>query len=133
MRWLDRLNRRYDALPEPERLGVAALLGLPGLMVAAGPIPLRLAALAWLGLLLGIRARHCRRGGLPRCRHLAPHARPCPRHADDPDPAACPDVLFVRTGSGGWGIPVRDGGSSYINIRFCPFCSERLGPDAAEN
>lgn len=25
-----------------------------------------------------------------------------------------------------WGIPVLDGGSSFIQIKYCPFCGEKL-------
>jgi hypothetical protein len=44
------------------------------------------------------------------------------------DPFACPDVLFVRTARG-YGIPVRDGGSSHVAITHCPFCGDRLPDD----
>lgn len=63
------------------------------------------------------------------CRHLAPHLDPCEAHRDDP--LACPDVLFVRTRSG-YGIPVRDGGSSRVEITHCPFCGAALERGRAE-
>lgn len=47
----------------------------------------------------------------------------CELHAD---PRDCPDVLVVRFSDGGHGLPVRDGGSSMIEIRFCPWCGARL-------
>jgi hypothetical protein len=39
------------------------------------------------------------------------------------DPMECPDILVVyREKSGKDGLPVRDGGSSYVVIRYCPWC-----------
>lgn len=61
--------------------------------------------------------RSLARAGRRRCKHLQHYSRPCPDHGAD-----CPEVLFVRTGRGGWAMPVRDGGSSYLPIRYCPFC-----------
>lgn len=44
-----------------------------------------------------------------------------------PDPFDCPDAVVVRSGPGKYGIPVHDGGSSYISIQFCPWCGKRIG------
>ena len=39
--------------------------------------------------------------------------------------ADCPDALiaFVR---GGYGLVVHDGGSSFIEIQYCPWCGAKL-------
>lgn len=44
----------------------------------------------------------------------------CPDHG--PDPYACPDAVIVRDSQGRYGIPIHDGGSSYIAINHCPWC-----------
>ena len=54
---------------------------------------------------------------------------PCPciaeRSRNDcdthPDPFDCPDVLVIKLPKNkGYGLPVRDGGSSFFMIQFCP-------------
>ena len=49
----------------------------------------------------------------------------CDIHAT---PEECPDciVRFYR-GSSLFGIPIHDGGSSFIAIRHCPWCGADLG------
>ncbi|MBW8308789.1 MAG: hypothetical protein K0M45_03995 [Candidatus Paracaedibacteraceae bacterium] len=47
----------------------------------------------------------------------------CDQH---PDPWDCVDYTLVRTEKGNYGIPIRDGGSSYIRISFCPWCGTNL-------
>jgi hypothetical protein len=42
------------------------------------------------------------------------------------DPADCPDALVGRFESE-YGIRVHDGGSSYVVIRYCPWCGAKLG------
>lgn len=43
------------------------------------------------------------------------------------DPFDCPDALVhVSPGTGSYGLIVHDGGSSWIGIRFCPWCGTRL-------
>lgn len=37
----------------------------------------------------------------------------------------CPDMTIVKDG-GEYGIPVRDGGASYIKIDYCPWCGVKL-------
>lgn len=44
-----------------------------------------------------------------------------------PDPWACPDTHIVRTGDGRLALPVRDGGRSMIEIKFCPWCGKGVG------
>lgn len=39
--------------------------------------------------------------------------------------SSCPDALIGRVGEG-YGIIVHDGGSSVIEIAFCPWCGTRL-------
>jgi len=60
------------------------------------------------------------------CDHLAPYMKGCEIHGNDP--WACPDILFSFMPAHGFGIPVRDGGSSQVTIRYCPFCGELLEP-----
>ena len=52
----------------------------------------------------------------------------CPDHPDRKD---CPDALVVHhSASGEWGLMIHDGGSSYILIKFCPWCGAELpGPN----
>lgn len=38
----------------------------------------------------------------------------------------CPDVIVIRNESGGFGIPIHDGGDSFITILFCPWCGKEL-------
>ena len=48
----------------------------------------------------------------------------CSMHAD---PFECPDVPFVfHEIFGEYGIPVRDGGQSYILLAHCPWCAAPL-------
>lgn len=57
------------------------------------------------------------------CVHVAYHSTYiCEQHTDAWE---CPDMTLVRT-SGGFGIPIRDGGSSVIRIEFCPWCGVSL-------
>jgi hypothetical protein len=44
---------------------------------------------------------------------------PCPDHEPQ---AACPDRVITRTTDGAYGLPVHDGGTSYITITYCPWC-----------
>ncbi len=55
----------------------------------------------------------------------------CDQHKDR---YACPDALINRV-RGGYGLIVHDGGSSVIEIAFCPWCGSRLpkiDPDEPE-
>ncbi len=58
------------------------------------------------------------------CVHLA--YRVCRDPSSGLDPNEDPDVTLIRTSSGNYGIPVRDGGSSYIAIDFCPWCGIKI-------
>ena len=40
----------------------------------------------------------------------------------------CPDVVIIRTKDGGLGLPIHDGGSSWIEIAFCPWCGAAAAP-----
>ena len=51
--------------------------------------------------------------------------RVCRHHPDRHD---CPDALVARV-RGGFGLIVHDGGSSVIEIAFCPWCGTRLATD----
>jgi len=58
------------------------------------------------------------------CHALREHAEhACPDH---PDPTNCPDLVILRTSRGEFGLPIHDGGSSFIKIRHCPWCGKRL-------
>lgn len=57
------------------------------------------------------------------CIHIAYHSTmTCSEHKD---PWECPDMTIVKT-KNGYGIPVRDGGSSFIQISHCPWCGVTL-------
>lgn len=64
------------------------------------------------------------------CVHVAYHSsHPCDIHSNAWE---CPDMTLVRTADG-FGIPVRDGGTSVIRIAYCPWCGIGLSdPKAAE-
>ncbi len=48
--------------------------------------------------------------------------------AEHDDPHRCPDALIhLDREMGSVGIIVRDGGSSCVDIRFCPWCGKRIG------
>jgi len=47
----------------------------------------------------------------------------CPDHAD---PSDCPDALVGRTSAKRYGLYIHDGGSSYIEIHFCPWCGAKF-------
>jgi hypothetical protein len=50
----------------------------------------------------------------------------CDEH---PAPAACPDnIIFHSQTDGTYGIRIHDGGSSYIEIKHCPWCGAHLTP-----
>ena len=64
-----------------------------------------------------VEGRGHRVSGFP-CVHIGYHAtHPCSQH----EPHDCPDVLVIKTRSG-YALPVRDGGSSVVDIQFCPWC-----------
>ena len=45
------------------------------------------------------------------------------------DPFKCPDRVVVGPddlNAGGYGIPIHDGGSSYIRFDYCPWCGTNL-------
>jgi hypothetical protein len=44
----------------------------------------------------------------------------------DGDPLGCPDRLAVRWSDGSYGLLIHDGGSSRIDISFCPWCGRGL-------
>ncbi len=48
----------------------------------------------------------------------------CPEHAE---PADCPDALILYVDRfREYGLRVHDGGSSSVDINFCPWCGARL-------
>ena len=57
------------------------------------------------------------------CESMDAHVlQKCDHH---PDPFDCPDTVIVKT-EPGFGLPIRDGGSSYIEIHYCPWCGKKL-------
>lgn len=44
----------------------------------------------------------------------------------------CPETIIVRTRLGLYGIPIHDGGSSFIQMFFCPWCATNLRPEATK-
>ena len=48
----------------------------------------------------------------------------CEQHGD---PSDCPDALVGRFGDE-FGIRIHDGGTSFVTIRFCPWCGSDLMP-----
>ena len=54
----------------------------------------------------------------------------CEQHAD---PFDCPDTLLVfHEIFGEYGLPIRDGGTSYLVVKHCPFCGGRLADSARD-
>ena len=48
----------------------------------------------------------------------------CEQH---PSPFDCPDnIIFFNEKKREYGIIVHDGGSSFIKIKYCPWCGEEL-------
>ena len=55
------------------------------------------------------------------------------------NPWECSDILFCHislmdtdsdeTDTKEYAMPIKDGGSSYISIKYCPFCGYKLGID----
>ncbi len=59
----------------------------------------------------------------PCCSRMAADLnRVCRQHADRAD---CPDALIDEV-RGGYGIIVHDGGTSVVEISFCPWCGAKL-------
>ena len=54
------------------------------------------------------------------------------RCEDHPDPFDCPDNIVVQVREGSYGLPIHDGGSSWFQIRFCPWCGQQLPGDESE-
>jgi hypothetical protein len=44
---------------------------------------------------------------------------------DHHNPFDCPDHVMVHIGED-YGIPIHDGGRSYIQVSFCPWCGTKL-------
>lgn len=60
---------------------------------------------------------------LPCCDRMAQDlAHACAQH---PNRLECPDAFIAKVRSG-FGLIVRDGGSSVIEIGFCPWCGSAL-------
>jgi len=68
------------------------------------------------------------------CEDLAEHVSSrCEKH----DAYECPDKVIINIKRGdelrgyecGYGLPIHDGGSSYIEIKFCPWCGADLATE----
>ena len=58
------------------------------------------------------------------CEHMERQSElRCDTHSDPHD---CPDILVIWSPQHGPGIPVRDGGSAIICIKYCPWCGTEL-------
>lgn len=58
------------------------------------------------------------------CKMMTHHATyRCDMH---PDPFDCPDNLIAFYKPNKYGLIIHDGGSSFIRMRFCPWCGRRL-------
>lgn len=65
----------------------------------------------------------------PMCCEMMEHyTQPC---ADGCKVNECPDQLVIFTQAGP-SLPVRDGGSSYVPIKWCPWCGEHIGQEEGE-
>jgi len=51
--------------------------------------------------------------------------RTCDQHSN---PYDCADAIVIKNANG-FGIPIHDGGSSFIGIAFCPWCGSRFKKD----
>jgi len=49
----------------------------------------------------------------------------CDQHPDRKD---CPDAL-IRKDSSGYGLIIHDGGTSVIEIEYCPWCGSKLASE----
>lgn len=59
------------------------------------------------------------------CAAMARWSQPCAQHTDDP--IECPDRIIHQTRKAKLtGIRIFDGGSSFVAIAFCPWCSTAL-------
>jgi hypothetical protein len=50
----------------------------------------------------------------------------CSIHAS---PDECPDVLVLWNKKWGPVLPIRDGGSNFVVIRYCPWCGAKISTD----
>ena len=42
----------------------------------------------------------------------------------------CPDQIMIKTNNG-FGIPIQDGGDSYMSVNYCPWCSCKIEKEIA--
>lgn len=43
----------------------------------------------------------------------------------------CPDRVIVKVGPGRYVMPIKDEGTSWYEVPFCPWCGSRVAPIAA--
>jgi hypothetical protein len=51
----------------------------------------------------------------------------CDEHSS---PSECPDALVGRFADGSFGFFIHDGGTSHMEIRYCPWCGAPLNPSS---
>lgn len=42
------------------------------------------------------------------------------------DKYECSDTVLIKENNGDYGLSIKDGGTSYYVINYCPFCGSRL-------
>ena len=71
------------------------------------------------------------RGSAHCCEEMRSHlSQQCAIHRD---PFECPDQVCHSEATNRYGLIIHDGGHSYLTIRFCPCCGQRLSADAADS
>lgn len=64
-------------------------------------------------------------GNISACPDLTNWSHPCDQH----DVWTCSDSIIVYDeGADRYGISIKDGGQSYVAIKYCPFCAKDLSP-----
>ena len=39
---------------------------------------------------------------------------------------------IIMSNNGEYGVPIRDGGDSYLIIKYCPWCGRKIRKDSSE-
>jgi hypothetical protein len=61
------------------------------------------------------------------CSEMEEHAtRKCDSERRHDDRLDCPDTVIHQYASGSFGIPIHDGGHSFITVSYCPWCGATL-------
>lgn len=62
------------------------------------------------------------------CEDMAFHALHRCGECESHGRGVCPDAIVCSSPHGLFGIPIHDGGSSFVQIFFCPWCAQDLRP-----